>query len=276
MNERQFMNNLVLIGCGNMGAAMIKALLDKAVYRVENLVIIEKKENTYTQEFSDQGIAVFTQLKDFAGNIDLAIIAVKPQDAGSTLLELSQRTNEVNAVLSIMAGVTIGAIEDSLPSTQIIRCMPNTPASIRCGMSVFCGNQKVNDETYKTAQTILEACGEAFQVDSETMIDAATAISGSGPGYVFYFAEALAEGAIKLGFDENQARLLASQTLLGSAKLLKTSSESAKELRKKVTSPGGTTEAAINHFESSELKKQLIDGFQSAFLRSLELAKISG
>lgn len=269
------MNDLVFIGCGNMGAAMIKALLDKAVYRAENLIIIEKKANSYTQEFADQGIVVFTRLKDLEGKIDLALIAVKPQDAGSTLSELSQRSNGVEAILSIMAGITIGSIESALPNTQVIRCMPNTPASIRCGMSVYCGNQRVSSTTYKTAQEIFEACGEAFQVDNEQMIDAATAISGSGPGYVFYFAEALAEGAIKLGFDENQARLLASQTLLGSAKLLKASSESAQELRKKVTSPGGTTEAAVNHFENCQLKKQLIDGFQSAFLRSLELAKLT-
>lgn len=268
------MNNLVFIGCGNMGSAMIKALLENGIYQPEDLKIIEKLTNSYTDTFSSHGIVHLTRLQDVGAPIKNVILAVKPQNAEPLLSELSERKEEIEVVISIMAGITISQIENALSDSQIIRCMPNTPAAIRSGMSVFCGNHKVTENTFQATFRIFESIGKTFRVDDELMIDATTAISGSGPGYVYYFAEALYEGAIELGFSQEQAELLSSQTLIGAAELLVQSDDSPEELRIKVTSPGGTTEAAIGYFNDNGLKDLLINGFKEAFKRSLELAKI--
>lgn len=267
------MKNPVVVGCGNMGSAMIEALLQQEIYSVDAFTIVEKQKNPFVQRLANDKAVVLERLDDLNDGLELVILAVKPQDSEFILREIASKTNQDTLVLSIMAGISIGFMESLLPQAQIIRCMPNTPCSVHLGMTVYCGNSRVSASSFQLAQRILSAMGKAFQVTDEVMIDAATAISGSGPAYVFFLAEALKEGAVRLGFKNEQADLLATQTLLGAATLLNRSPDSPSELRRKVTSPGGTTEAALNYFMTANLKEELIKGFEAAYQRSLELGQ---
>ncbi|MBU3916146.1 pyrroline-5-carboxylate reductase [bacterium] len=256
-----------------MGSAVVAAMLDQKIYSVNDLTIVEKYQNSFTEKLKAQGVKILSSISDLSGDVGIVVLAVKPQDSAQMLKDLAPKTSEKTLVISIMAGITLKVLETGLKQAQVIRCMPNIPCVVNFGMSVYCGNSRVSAESFEVAQLILAAMGRAFQVDDEIMIDAATAISGSGPAYVFYLAEALKEGARKLGFDETQADMLATQTLLGSAVLLDKSDDGPAELRRKVTSPGGTTAAALKVYEDGELKETLIKGFDAAFKRSIELGK---
>jgi len=256
-----------------MGSAIIEALVQQEIFSAEAFTVVEKQTNLFTQKLAKEKAVILDRPVDLHDGLKLVILAVKPQDSETILREIAPKTNHETVILSIMAGISIEAMEAQLPQAQIIRCIPNTPCSVHQGMTVYCGNGRVSVSSFQLAQQILSAMGKAFQVTDEVMIDAATAISGSGPAYVFYLAEALKEGAVRLGFKDKQADLLATQTLLGAATLLSSSSDSPEELRRKVTSPGGTTEAALNFFAEENLKEVLIKGFEVAYRRSLELGQ---
>lgn len=267
------MKKPVIIGCGNMGSAIIEALLQQSVYEASAFTIVEKLENPFILKLSAQNAVILDEIEKLDKDLELVILAVKPQDSDVVLSKIASKTNTDTLILSIMAGISISEMESQIPGAQIIRCMPNTPCSLQQGMTVYCGNSKVSADSFELAQKILSAMGKAFQVKEEIMIDAATAISGSGPAYVFFLAEALKEGAFQLGFSEEQADILATQTLLGAGMLLDQSPDSPEELRRKVTSPGGTTEAALNYFAKQDVKKLLINGFKVSYDRSLELGR---
>jgi pyrroline-5-carboxylate reductase len=267
------MAKLVLVGCGVMGSAIAEAVIQKGLYGAGDMLIVEKFTNPHTEQLAKNGATILESVESLKAIQELIILAVKPQDAAKVLQGIKSKTDGSSLVISVMAGITLAVMEAELTQAQLIRCIPNTPCAILQGMAVYCGNQKVSGAALKTAQSILSLMGKAFAVDSEILIDAATAISGSGPAYLFYLAEALQEGAIHLGFTEQQADLLARQTLLGASTLLSQSKDTPRELRRKVTSPKGTTEAAVACFDQNKLKSILLKGFQAAFDRSLELGK---
>lgn len=269
------MRNIAIIGCGNMGSAIVSAILKKGVQSAEHITIIERKPNHYTTEFSKQGCRILEHIDPFQGPFEVVILAVKPQFCFEALEEMKSKVTENTLIISIMAGISIEKIESYFQNSQVIRAMPNTPCSIFMGMTVYCGNPQVKTESFNVAHQIFSAFGSAILVERERMIDSATAISGSGPAYVFYLAEALESGAMQLGFNRQQAKILARQTLLGSSMLLEQSNESPEDLRKKVTSPGGTTEAAIKQYDSVGIKEELIKGYQAAFERAVELGESS-
>lgn len=267
------MKKPVVIGCGNMGSAVIEALIQQGIFDAGAFTIVERYENPYVLKLASQKAVILDDIEQLEGHLELVILAVKPQDSLTVLQKIASRSTPETLVISIMAGISLGEMESQLPGAQVIRCMPNTPCSLQQGMTVYCGNDLVSADSFKLAQVILGAMGQAFQVTDEKMIDAATAISGSGPAYVFFLAEALKEGASQLGFNEEQSDILATQTLLGAAMLLDDSPDSPAELRRKVTSPGGTTEAALNFFADQDVKNTLINGFKAAYDRSLELGR---
>jgi len=266
-------SNLTIIGCGNMGSAIAQAILEGGLYAAKNLTFVEKNPSPRCLGFQAMGASLFDDIDQLVDPLDVVILAVKPQDSGLLFQQLSGRVNELTLVVSIMAGVTLSRLENGLKGPQIVRVMPNTPCAIQQGMSVYCGNKQTTLESLQTTEKILSTVGKVIKVDSEQLIDAATAISGSGPAYLFYLAEALMKGAKRLGFTEEQANILSTQTVLGASMLLDQSMDTAGVLRKKVTSAGGTTEAAIRSFDQNEVKEKLIGGFSSAFDRSVELGK---
>lgn len=269
------MKKPVMVGCGNMGSAMIEALLQEKRYQPQDITIVEKQPNPFVEQLAEKGATVFGDLAELQDPAAFVVLAVKPQGCVPVLQAVSSKLASESLVMSIMAGISIAQMAEHLQAVQIIRCMPNTPCSVQQGMTVFCGNEAVSEESFALAQQVLEAMGRAFRVNEESMIDAATAISGSGPAYVFFLAEALKEGAAELGFNEEQSDILARQTLLGASILLDRSDEAPEELRRRVTSPGGTTEAALTYFSTQNLKDLLKNGFKASYQRSLELGRRS-
>ncbi|OGG93725.1 MAG: pyrroline-5-carboxylate reductase [Candidatus Lambdaproteobacteria bacterium RIFOXYD2_FULL_50_16] len=267
------MKRALIVGCGNMGSAIATALLEKEIFSRESLEILERRDTKQTLELEGKGVKFHRELNEVQAPLELVVLAVKPQDAVQVMGGLAPMLNGDSLVISIMAGITLAKMESFFPNRMIVRAMPNTPSAIGQGMTAFCGNTKVTPGRLGVAQVILSGLGQAIEVESEQMIDAATAISGSGPAYLFYLAEAMAEAAVRFGFSRNNARTLVSQTLVGASLLLASTDEEAADLRVKVTSKGGTTEAALNHLNQAGVLEQMIQAFTKAKERAEELGR---
>lgn len=267
------MTKMTVIGGGNMGTAIVKAVISQNIISQENITIIENFPER--QEFlkSELDCNIQAEIDSSISDQDVIMVAIKPQSTDQVLSLLKGKLNQKQLIISIMAGIKIQTLEDYLAPAQIVRVMPNMPSAIGYGMATFCGGKTVTEESFKLAEAILNATGKSFKVEKEEMIDSTTAISGSGPAYVFYFAEAMTEGAKQLGFNDEEAQLLAKQTLLGAAQLLEQTGTPAGTLREQVTSKGGTTAAALNSFAENKIAELLQEGFKAAFDRSIELGK---
>jgi pyrroline-5-carboxylate reductase len=202
------------------------------------------------------------------------IIAVKPKDVPYLLTQIAPAVKPDQLVISLAAGVPIAVFERALPGVPVIRSMPNTPAAVAEGMTAYCGGSHVGDEDYAAADAILSAVGETIRL-SEDLLDAVTAISGSGPAYVFLLAEALTEAAIREGLPHHAAEKLVDQMIRGSGLLLHTSEKSAFRLRAEVTSPGGTTAAAIHKLEEGGFRALMEDAVRAAADRSQVLGEMA-
>ena len=262
-----FNRTVGFIGAGNMGEAIIGAILTSGLLPA-SMVYISDTNNSRRAYLAEK-----YQVSDLRSNIELfetcqiVFLAVKPQQMPGILEEMANQSNytvpERKLIISIAAGYPIRKLESKLYSTlsekeiknlPIIRVMPNTPALVLSAISGMSTNRFANRKDIQSTHTLLEAIGTVIQFD-EDELDAVTALSGSGPAYVFYFVESLVKAGTQVGLDPNAAIMLATKTLSGSVKLLEASGESPRDLRQKVTSPGGTTEAAIQsgaHAPSSE------------------------
>ncbi len=268
------MKSIAIIGCGNIGSAIAFAILNKKIVKNQNLIIAEAFPNQATKDLTKANCTVFTEISAIDLVPDLVIIAVKPQNAPLMYNDLAKKIDQETIVISIMAGVSTQELSEVLNTKNVIRSMPNTPCSILLGMTVFYATDAVSTKKIQQAEMVFSALGKSTQVMDEDLMNAATAINGSGPAYIFYLAEALMEGAMEMGFAHDQSKLLATQTILGAAGLLDKSSHTPQELRKQVSSPGGTTEAAMRLYGKYDLKKKMIDGYQAAFRRSIELGNV--
>jgi len=264
---------LTFIGGGNMAASLIGGLIadgwDPARIRVadssaERLQQLSQQFPIYTS--SDNCNA--------ADQADIIVLAVKPQVMQSVTRELTSLiAKQQPLVISIAAGIPAGALGNWLgKSTAIVRTMPNTPAMVQSGATVLYANEHVSEEQRSIAESILRAVGVAIWIDDEALMDAVTALSGSGPAYFFLFMEALQAAGQELGLPQDTARLLTLQTAFGAAKMALESTKDAATLRHQVTSPGGTTEHAINAFQKGELEALVSKALQAAAKRSHELA----
>ena len=226
------------------------------------------------------GVTVYAAADDLAGELlpTVVVIAVKPQAIANVLPPYRRFAKGGATVLSIAAGTLISTIETILgPGTAVLRCMPNTPAAIGKGMLVCCTNRYVDRERLAFCEELLSSSGRVAFVDDEALMDAVTGVSGSGPAYVFHFIESLTAAAISVGLPESLAKELALQTVYGSAAMAAHSDESAAELRVKVTSPNGTTAAALNVLMGDDrLKRLMTDAVIAATNRSRELGRSSG
>lgn len=260
------------IGAGNMANSLIRGLLAQGVDKSLLLAadIDTDKLRSLTQA-CDIGSASNQQI---AGTADVIVLAVKPQvmRAVCTGLDLADRQSQP-LVVSIAAGITIANLESWLgDACALVRCMPNTPALIGKGASGLYAGGNVTAQQKQMAENIMAAVGLSIWVDAESDIDTVTAVSGSGPAYFFLFMEAMGQAATDMGLSGELARQLVYQTALGASELAITSDDDIAELRRKVTSPGGTTEAAVNRFEAGELRKLVGDALKAARDRSVELA----
>ena len=233
---------LVLVGAGKMGSAMLDGWLARGL-APKRIAVIEPQPGKAVKALARRGLALNPKGKAAAASA--VVIAVKPQIAPEAVPPLKSYVGNSTLVLSIMAGRTIGFLEKSLPGAAIVRAMPNTPASIGRGITVACPNGKVSARQRKLATDLLAAIGTVEWASDEALMDAVTAVSGSGPAYVFLLAEAMTKAGIAAGLPAALAATLARETVAGSGELLHRSPLDAATLRQNVTSPGGTTAAAL-------------------------------
>ena len=243
--------HITLIGGGNMGRALISGLINNG-FKAEQISVVEANTATAQQLENDLKVKISPALEnihfDFAKN-NVVVMAIKPQDFKIAALALAPKLKHASAtgplVLSIAAGIRLDDMSRWLDHTRCVRAMPNTPALIGKGITGLFANPNITTEDRTLSETICNAVGQSVWVTEEKLMDAVTAVSGSGPAYVFAFLEALQSAAEKLGLDSQSARKLAYATLAGATQLAQNSSEPASVLREKVTSKGGTTAAAL-------------------------------
>ena len=261
---------LVLVGAGKMGGAMLDGWLALKL-PPKRVVVIEPQPSKAIKTLARRGVRI--NPKGEIGNVAALVIAVKPQVAPEAVPPLAAIVGPKTVVVSIMAGRTLAFLEKALPGAAIVRAMPNTPAAIGRGITVAVPNRRVGGPARKLANTLLAASGAIEWVDDEALIDAVTAVSGSGPAYVFLLAEALARAGAAAGLPQALAEKLARATVAGSGELLHRSSEDAATLRANVTSPGGTTAAALSVLMGDDgLQPILTKAVAAAAKRGRELA----
>jgi len=261
---------IAILGAGVMGETLLAAILGSG-QPVADLVISEKRDERAAELRESHGVEV-TGNAEAVVAADIVLIVVKPQDVRDLLDEIAPNVSTTSVVVSLAAGVRIDTLEAALPDgVAVVRAMPNTPALVGEGMFGISPGKACSDEQLAQVVRLLESGGKVIVVD-ETQQDAVTAVSGSGPAYLFYLAEAMVAGGVEAGLDESTARILTTQTLVGASKLLAESDDTATELRRRVTSPNGTTAAAIAAFDERKVHDALIAGVRAAAARSAELS----
>ncbi|NQV82424.1 MAG: pyrroline-5-carboxylate reductase [Rhodospirillales bacterium] len=241
-------DTLVLAGCGKMGSALLGGWLERGV-DAANVIVVEPFEGTATATAERFGVTVVAGPDDIPpGAVPQTIVfAVKPQTMDDTVPAYARFAGQGVVFLSIAAGKTIAYFQGNLGDpAAIVRAMPNTPAAVGRGITVACANANTDDTQVRRCDELLQAVGAVTWIDDEGLMDAVTAVSGSGPAYVFLLAECMAEAGIKAGLPADLAHQLARETVAGAGELLHRSGETAAELRTNVTSPGGTTQAALD------------------------------
>jgi len=265
---------LLLAGAGKMGGAILSGLLARGLDARSVIVQDPDPARPVADLLADNGIDVLPFIDELTQPPGVILIAVKPQVMDAVLPPLAKLAGPETLILSIAAGRRIATFEKHLPGAAIVRAMPNTPASIGRGMTVAVANSKVTPAQRALANDLLSAVGEVMWVDDEALLDPVTAVSGSGPAYVFLLAECLAEAGRAAGLDAKLAERLARATIAGSAALLEASDLSAEQLRKNVTSPGGTTAAALEILGGDDgLQKLMTAAVAAATKRGRDLAK---
>jgi len=261
---------ICFIGGGNMGSALIAGLLAKG-HDPKSIVVVDPADAVRERLKARFGVASYPHCDKTAAAVDVIVLAVKPQylhAAATTLQPLLER----QLVISIAAGIRIADLSRWLGGyRRLVRSMPNLPALIGQGIAGLFALPEVTAEEKKQAEAILATAGETLWIESDALIDAITAVSGSGPAYVFYFMEALQQGAEKLGFSPGDARKLALATFRGASLLAAQSADAPATLRAQVTSKAGTTEAAIAHMERNNVKHAIVDAVGAAAARGREL-----
>lgn len=262
---------ILIIGGGNMGSTYAQSFVRSHITSKKNMMILEKSPEK-AEELSTKDIGtVYGRAEDCIHLADLIILAVKPQDTSQLFEYLRPLVTPNQVFLSIMAGVKISTISKYLGVNKVIRAMPNLPAQIGAGMTAFTATEEVTRLELVMIQNLLNTTGKTVYVEKEEMIDATTAISGSGPAYVYYFMDAMMLAAKQMGFSESEAELLVNQTFMGALDLYAKSDLSCNEWISRVASKGGTTEAALKSFNANALHQDIIDGATAALNRAIEL-----
>jgi pyrroline-5-carboxylate reductase len=260
------------IGGGNMGEAIFSSLLNSGGVSPADVTVSDISGDCRGCLEKKYGITVTDDNRQAAGAGEVVVLAVKPQNLAGVMAGLKGRLDSGQMVLSIIAGATIKTISEGLAHRRVVRVMPNTPAQVGEGMSVWTATPEVTAEQKEMAAAVLQAIGKEIYVDDEKYLDMATAVSGSGPAYFFLFVESLIEAAEDIGLSHSVAEELVMQTMLGSRLLMEKSGKTPAELRRMVTSPGGTTAEALGEFEKGDFRGLVRRAVTAAF----EKAKMLG
>ena len=265
-------SSIAFVGGGNMAGSLVGGLLARG-WGATNIRVSDPEEASLAR-LAHLGVATFNDNAAAVSGADIVVLAVKPQMMRNACLDIREAVGVGRPlVISIAAGTAITSIATWLgEDTAVVRCMPNTPAMLQCGATVLFANAHVRPEQRRVAHEVLESVGYAAWVDREELLHAVTALSGSGPAYVFLLIEAMRRAGEMLGLDPELAARLAGQTALGAARMALEGDVDVIELRRRVTSPGGTTERAIRAFEQAGLRGIVETAMTAACDRSRELA----
>jgi pyrroline-5-carboxylate reductase len=257
-----------------MAAALIKGLLHGGVLPAERITTSDVKPERLEQLHAAHGIRTTMDNHALLRESDVLVLSVKPQVIDKVLTEVGAEVRADQLVVSVAAGVPLEALEGRLPAgSRVVRAMPNMPATVQAGATAIAGGTHASADDLRIARELFDAVGRTVILE-ETLLDAVTGLSGSGPAYLMLIIEALADGGVKVGLHRDTALLLAAQTVFGSAKLLLETGEHPGRLKDMVTSPGGTAIAGLHTLESGALRKTLIDAVEAATKRSVELGTL--
>ncbi|MCA4961085.1 MULTISPECIES: pyrroline-5-carboxylate reductase [unclassified Pseudomonas] len=266
---------IAFIGAGNMAASLIGGLRAKGLEAAQ-IRASDPGAETRSKVAAEHGIAVFADNAEAIKDADVVVLAVKPQAMKAVCEAIRPNLKPNQLVVSIAAGITCSSMNNWLGAQPIVRCMPNTPALLRQGVSGLFATAEVSAEQRQQAEELLSAVGIALWLDEEQQLDAVTAVSGSGPAYFFLLIEAMTAAGVKLGLPADIAAQLTMQTALGAAHMAVASDVDAAELRRRVTSPAGTTEAAIKSFQAGGFEALVEKALGAAAHRSAEMAEQLG
>lgn len=262
------------IGGGNMAQALISGLISCGVK--PSLITVADPNSEAREQLAAKGLNTVDPTADAKAaviNADIVVLAVKPQVMKVVVSGFADVLDK-QLVISVAAGLSTALLSNMLGGySNIVRAMPNTPAMIQMGATGLYGTDDISAEQKQLATAVMQASGLVMWVDNEEHMHAVTAVSGSAPAYMFYFIEAMVDGAIALGLDKEQASALAMQTMLGAAKMAMGSEDAPSELRRKVTSPNGTTQAAIESMQANDISRQIVEAMQACYERSQALSE---
>lgn len=259
------------VGGGVMAEALVKGVITAGIDKPGEIIVSEPISARRAYLESEYGIKTVEMNVSLAENDGFLVLAVKPQTLPYVFSDLKGAIGEQRSVVSIVAGARIETIRKGLSHEPLIRVMPNTPAQIGMGMSVWTASNEVSDSDRSTISQILKTLGEEYYVEDEGYIDMATGLSASGPAYVFLFIESLIDAGVYLGMPRDMARKLSLQTILGSTELVKQTGDHPAVLKDMVTSPGGTTIEGLTLMENAGFRSAVAGGVRAAFNRSKEL-----
>lgn len=269
--------HIAFVGAGNMASSIIGGLIASG-HPAERISAADPYPTSLEHLRAIAPVAVYSDNSAAVAGADIIILAVKPQVMAEAIVSIAAAVQTNHAlVISIAAGVTIASMQARLgPDAAIVRCMPNTPALLGCGASGLFANDNTSGQQREYAQRVLSAVGMTCWVETEPELDAITALSGSGPAYFFLLTEAMIDAGVALGLHRDTATALATQTALGAARMALESDADLVELRRRVTSPAGTTERAIQSFEADGLREVVSRAMRAAADRALEMSTEMG
>jgi len=263
-----------LVGTGNMGEALIKGLLHGHVCKPEQILCSDARPERLKVIRETYGVKGTSHNVEVVKHADIIILAVKPQIMKQVVTEVAKHLSFSKLIISIAAGVPLDAIEScAKKDLKLIRVMPNICVSVREGVSAIAGGKHINKEDLMIAKTIFDSVGKSLFIE-ENLLDAVTGLSGSGPAYIFLIVDALADAGVKVGLSRDDALIMASQTVLGAAKMLIETGEHPGKLKDLVTSPGGTAIAGLHTLEEGGLRTTLINAVEVATQRSKALGEM--
>ena len=264
---------IAFIGGGVMGEAMLSAVLKAGITPPPAISVSDISQSRRQHLEQKYGVATMNDNRQAIKRGDVVVLAIKPQNLAEVIAELNGQLKSAQLVLSIIAGARIDTLRRGLNHNCVVRAMPNTPAQIAEGISVWTATAEVTEQQKGWAGSILGAMGKEIYVDDEKYIDMATAVSGSGPAYIFLFAESLIEAAVHIGMPRDMAQELVVQTLSGSGHFLRKSGKQPLELRKMVTSPGGTTAEALAQLEKGKFTELVKQAVEAAYNKAKRLGE---
>ena len=264
---------ILVIGAGNMGLTYAQGMAQSDLLKEKDVMIIDNSAEKLAELRAQGTFDVYERLEDCLPQAAMVFIAVKPFHSEEVFeaIKVLKKPNQI--FVSVMAGVTIKTMQEAMDVKKVVRAMPNLPAFVGHGFTSFVGSEDMTPEELLTVEQLIDTTGRSIRVASELEIDKSTGISGSGPAYVFYFMEAMMEAATDMGFADQDARLMVTQTFEGAVELFKQADLTPAEWMSRVASKGGTTRAALDSMANNKVKAQIKDAAFAAYERAVELGK---